>query len=162
MSDGTMNNFNSSGFGNDFGYDFFTTYLGLEYKLQVGIATFKPALFFHSYLWSTQQFDEMRTFNKNLLLPQLTFKIDFNNSEKLNFKYSLNARFPGVNQLADNFILSSFNSVFKGNTNLENQLYHTAFITYYKFSLYRGLNLNLSVNYNRRTTTIKIIQNLTV
>jgi hypothetical protein len=160
LSDGTINNFNSAGFGNDFGHSFIDTYLGLEYKFQIGIATFKPALFYHGYLWRTQQFEIAETFTKNLFLPQFTTKVEFNNSEKLNFRYRLNARFPGINQLANNFILSSFNSVFRGNNLLENQLYHTASLTYYKFSLFRNLNFNLSTSFNKRIETIKTVSEL--
>ena len=160
LSDGGINNFNSAGFGNDFGYHFIDTYLGLEYKFQVGIVTFKPALFYHGYLWRTQQFETAETFTKNLFLPQFTTKVEFNNSEKLNFRYRLNARFPGINQLANNFILSNFNSVFRGDNQLENQLYHTASLSYYKFSLFRNLNFNLNTSFNKRVQTIKTVSEL--
>lgn len=155
LENGNINNFNSAGFGNDFSYSFVDTYLGLEYKFQIGKAIFKPALFYHSYIWRTQQFEESDTFSKNLFLPQFTAKVEFNNSEKLNLRYRLNARFPGINQLANNFILSNFNSVFRGNNNLENELYHSANISYYKFSLFKNLNFNLNTSFNKRIETIK-------
>ena len=50
--------------GNDFKYDFLNLFLGLVYKFQIGIATFKPALFAHSYHWSTQQFTDKQKHNK--------------------------------------------------------------------------------------------------
>ena len=160
LEDGAVNNFSAAGFGNDFGYQFINSYVGLEYKFQIGNATFKPAVFYHSYLWRTQQFNVAENFTKNLVLPQFTTKVEFNNSEKLNFRYRLNARFPGINQLANNFILSSFNSVFRGNNQLENQLYHTATLSYYKFSLFRNLNFNLNTSFNKRTKTIKTVTEL--
>ena len=160
LNDGSINNFNSAGFGNEFGYSFIDTYLGLEYKFQIGNATFKPALFYHGYLWRTQQFEDAETFSKNLFLPQFTSKVEFNNSEKLNFRYKLNARFPGINQLVNNFMLSSFNSVYKGNNQLENQLYHSASLSYYKFSLFRNLNFNLNTSFNKRVETIKTVTEL--
>ncbi|WP_405575048.1 carboxypeptidase-like regulatory domain-containing protein [Winogradskyella sp. Asnod2-B02-A] len=160
LNDGPINNFSSAGFGNDFGYHFIDTYLGLEYKFQVGIATFKPAVFYHGYLWRTQQFDNAKTFSKNLFLPQFTTKVEFNNSEKLNFRYKLNARFPSINQLANNFVLSNFNSVYRGNSQLENQLYHSATLSYYKFSLFRNLNLNLNTSFNKRIESIKTVSEL--
>ena len=160
LDDGSINNFGSAGFGNDFGYNFIDTYLGLEYKFQIGNATFKPALFYHGYLWRTEQFDAAETFSKNLFLPQFTSKVEFNNSEKLNFRYRLNARFPSINQLANNFILSSFNSIFRGNNQLENQLYHTATLSYYKFSLFRNLNFNINTSFNKRETSIKNVTEL--
>ncbi|REE27811.1 carboxypeptidase-like protein [Winogradskyella pacifica] len=160
LNDGSINNFSSAGFGNDFGYSFIDTYLGLEYKFQIGIATFKPAVFYHGYLWRTEQFDDAEAFSKNLLLPQFTTKVEFNNSEKLNFKYKLNARFPGINQLANNFVLSNFNSVYKGNNQLENQLYHSASLSYYKFSLFRNLNFNLNTSFNKRIKSVKTVSEL--
>lgn len=160
LSDGSINNFSSAGFGNDFGYSFIDSYLGLEYKFQIGIATFKPAVFYHGYLWRTQQFDDAETFSKNLFLPQFTTKVEFNNSEKLNFKYKLNAHFPAINQLANNFVLSNFNSVYRGNNQLENQLYHSATLSYYKFSLFKNLNLNFNTSFNKRIKSIKTVSEL--
>ena len=160
LNDGRINNFSSAGFGNDFGYSFIDTYLGLEYKFQIGIATFKPAVFYHGYLWRTQQFNDAETFSKNWLLPQFTTKVEFNNSEKLNFKYKLNARFPSINQLANNFVLSNFNSVYRGNNQLENQLYHSATLSYYRFSLFKNLNLNFNTSFNKRIESIKTVSEL--
>lgn len=155
LQNGTSNNFDTAGFGNDFKYDFVNSYVGLEYKFQVGKAIFKPGIFYHGYLWRTQQFSDVQNFSKTLLLPQLTTKVEFKNSEKLNFRYRLSARFPGINQLANNFTLSNFNAVYRGNIDLENQLYHTASLSYYKFSLYKNLNFNVNTSFNKRLKTIK-------
>lgn len=160
LSNGNINNFSSDGFGNDFKYKFWDAFLGLEYKFQIGITTFKPAIFAHYYHWSTQQFEVGESFNKTLLLPQFTSKIEFNTSEKINIRYRLNARFPAINRLANNFILSNFNSVYKGNSNLEEQRYHTISFSYYKFSLFRNLNLNANIAYNRKTKHFKNISQL--
>ncbi|WP_296383191.1 carboxypeptidase-like regulatory domain-containing protein [Winogradskyella sp.] len=160
LNDGSINNFSSAGFGNDFGYQFVDTYLGLEYKFQIGNATFKPGVFYHGYLWRTQQFDVAETHSKNIALPQFTTKVEFNNSEKLNIKYRLNARFSSINQLANNFVLSNFNSVYRGNAQLENQLYHTATLSYHKFSLFKGLNFNVNTSFNKRVKTIKTVSEL--
>ena len=160
LSNGNTNNFNTNGFGNDFGYNFVDTFMGLEYKFQIGIATFKPMLYYHFYNWNTKQFQDTFSNNKALLLPQFTTKIEFNNSEKINFKYALNARFPSIERLANNFILSGFNSVFKGDTTLENQLYHTVSLSYYKFSLFKNLNLNLNTSFNKKVKHFKNVTQL--
>jgi hypothetical protein len=160
LGNGSINNFSSADFGNDFNYKFFNAFLGLEYKFQIGIATFKPALFYHYYHWNTKQFDDKTSNKKWLALPQLTSKIEFNNSEKINFKYRLNARFPVVNRLASNFVLSSFNRVFKGNETLENQLYHTVTLSYYKFSLFKNLNINAGISYNKKVKHFKNVTQL--
>lgn len=160
LNNGIINDFSSNGFGNDFRYNFVNTFLGLEYKFQIGKTTFKPALYYHFYSWSTKQFEEKYSNSKALLLPQFTTKVEFNNSEKLNFRYGLNARFPAINRLANNFILNSFNSVFKGNADLENQLYHTATLSYYKFSLFRGLNINVATSFNKKVKHFKNVTQL--
>ncbi|WP_084142234.1 carboxypeptidase-like regulatory domain-containing protein [Psychroserpens burtonensis] len=160
LSNGSINNFNAAGFGNDFAYNFIDTFVGLEYKFQIGIATFKPMLYYHFYNWNTRQFNERFNNRKALLLPQFTTKVEFNNSEKLNFRYKLNARFPSINRLANNFVLSSFNNVFRGDTTLENQLYHTASLSYYKFSLFKNLNFNVNTSFNKRVETLKSVTQL--
>jgi hypothetical protein len=160
LSSGYVNNFNTAGFGNDFGYNFVDTFIGLEYKFQIGIATFKPMLYYHFYNWNTRQFDERFSNNKTLLLPQFTTKIEFNNSEKINFKYQLNARFPEIDRLTNNFILNNFNSVFKGDTTLGNQLYHSVNLSYYKFSLFKNLNLNINTSFNKKLKHFKSVTQL--
>ena len=160
LSNGTVNDFNSAGFGNNFGYNFINSFVGLEYKFQIGIATFKPMLYYNFYKWHTKQFDARYANHKALLLPKFTTKVEFNNSEKLNFRYQLNARFPNVDRLANNFILSNFNAVFKGDTTLENQLYHSVILSYYKFSLFKNLNFNISSSYNKKIKSFKTVTQL--
>ena len=160
LSGGSINDFSSAGFGNDFSYNFTDMFVGLEYKFMIGIATFKPALYYHYYYWNTKQFDDKEFHKKGLILPQFTSKIEFNNSEKINFRYRLNTRFPAINRLANNFILSSFNRVFKGNETLENQLYHTASLSYYKFSLFRNLNINAGITFNKKVQHFKNVTQL--
>ena len=160
LNNGAINNFNTAGFGNNLNYNFIDTFVGLEYKFQIGITTFKPAAYYHFYNWQVNQLNENISKTKAILLPQFTTKVEFNSSEKLNFRYKLNARFPTVNRLANNFILSNFNSVFRGNPNLENTLYHTVSLSYYKFSLFKNLNINLGTSFNKKVKDFKNITQL--
>lgn len=160
LSDGRVKDFQSAGFGNDFGYDFLNTFIGIEYKLRIGIATFKPMVYAHFYNWKTTQFEEQNKHTKALILPQFTTQIELNRNEKINFKYGLNARFPDIEQLANNFVLSSFNSVYKGNASLENQLYHTLNLSYYNSSLIRKSNINFHTFLNKKVEQVKNITQL--
>ncbi|EGV43007.1 carboxypeptidase regulatory-like domain-containing protein [Bizionia argentinensis JUB59] len=160
LSDGSINDFESAGFGNEFQYQFVNPFIGLEYKFQIGIATFKPAIYYHLYLWSTKQLNDSDSKRKALFLPQFTSNIEFNNSEKIRFKYQLNSRFPSVDQLASNFVLSSFNRVYKGNPNLENQLYHSASLYYYKSSFFKGFYLNIGTSVNKKIEQTKTVTQL--
>jgi len=160
ISDGRINEFESAGFGNDFGYDFLNTFAGLEYKLRLGIATFKPMLYMHFYNWKTVQFDDKSNHTKALLLPQFTTKIELNRSESINLRYGMHARFPNIEQLANNFVLSSFNSVYRGDAALENQLYHSLSLSYNKFSMIKKFNINLNASLNKKVEQIKTITQL--
>jgi hypothetical protein len=153
--DGNINNFSSSGFNNDFKFDLINTYLGLEYKFQIGKTTFKPSLFINYFNWKTNQMGSGFNGSKVLILPRFDTDVTFNSSEKLSFKYQLNARFPNINQLADRFILSNFNSVFRGNNQLENTRYHTTTLSYYKFRMFEGFRVNAMASFSKRDTHIK-------
>lgn len=150
LSTGAVNDFSDNDFGNMLTYRFNDVFTGIEYKFQKGKFIFKPALFYHFYNWQLNQLESNEYFYKGLLLPQFTTNVELKNSEKINFRYSVDARFPVVNQLAANFILQNFNSVYRGNPSLENTLNHTINLSYYKFSLYKNLLLNAGINYNRR------------
>lgn len=159
LTNGGTNDFSSNGFGNNLKHSFTNTYIGLEYKFQIGIATLKPMFYWHYYTWQTKQ-EVRNVFKTNLLLPQFTAKIEFNNSEKINFRYSLNPQFIGVERLASNFILSDFNQVYRGKDKLENPLYHSASLIYYKFSLFRNLNLNLGTSFRKNVRSLKNVVQL--
>ncbi len=161
LENGYINNFNIANFNNDLEYNFLDTYLGVEYKFKTGKVIFKPALFYHNYHWSTQQVNEAKSrFHKSLFLPQFTAKVEFRSSEKLNFKYKLNASFPGFKNLSNKYILSSFNSVYKGNSDLDNSLYHTLSLRYYKFNMFKGYNITLNTRYNKKVKTLKSVTQL--
>ncbi|WP_236959793.1 carboxypeptidase-like regulatory domain-containing protein [Joostella atrarenae] len=154
VSSGEENSFVDNSFGNDIDFNFSDVFIGMEYKFQRGIYIFKPALYYHFYNWQTYQVDSENN-SKGLLLPQFTFKAEIRNSEKVNFKYGLKASFPSASELADRNRLSSFNSVFRGNALLQNSLYHSFSLSYYKFSLYKNLMINGRLGYNRKEKSFK-------
>jgi hypothetical protein len=150
LSNGVSNSFLDNGFENDLQYNIVNTFLGLEYKFQTGKVTFKPALYLHFFNWTTNQKGFKNNKSQNLLLPKLDIDIPFSFVEKLSFRYSLDNRIPQVSQLAEGYILSDFNSVYKGNDALENELFHNVILGYTKFSLLNKLQLNLFANYLRK------------
>ncbi len=149
------NDFTPNGFGNDFQYDIRDTYLGMEYKFQRGKFIFKPGIFYHYFSWDTQQLEDSNTNAKALWLPQFSTKVEIGSSERVNFRYRLQARFPTVDRLANRNSLRSFNRVFAGDVNLENELFHALSLSYYKFNLFDNLLLNGSINYRRKEESIK-------
>ncbi|WP_310991270.1 TonB-dependent receptor [Aequorivita marina] len=155
LSDGNSNSFSDNGFDNKLQYNIVNTFLGLEYKFQTGKVTFKPALYLHFFNWTTNQKDVKKNQSQDLLLPKLDIDIPFSFVEKLTFNYSLENRVPQTSQLANGYILSDFNSVYKGNDALENEIFHNITLGYNKFSLSSKLQLALFANYERKEKHVK-------
>jgi len=156
LESGETNSFQDAGFNNDLDFRLVDQYLGFEYKIKFGELILKPGLFYHFYLWDATQFDEQITQQtKAVLLPQFEGDYEINSSEKLKLKYSLNSNFAGASSFANRLRLTSFNQLFRGNEALENQLYHSAYLSYYKFSLYKGLFINANINYSFRERSVR-------
>lgn len=155
LSDGNINDFASSGFGNNMDYQLNDAYAGFEYKFKIGKITNKPGIYLHWYDLKTNQIESNNSFRKMLFEPQWDSELEFNKSETLKFKYKLNNDFPNPDLLAERFTLESYNSVFKGNALLRNERFHSANLYYSKFSMYRGLMINASANFNKKVKTIR-------
>lgn len=155
LNDGSVNDFTDAGFNNDFTRRLLNTYLGLEYKFQTGKTVFKPMLYVHHYRLKTTKFEDSQANNKTLLLPKFQTEVTFSSSEKLNFNYALNTRYASVNQLADRFMFSGFNSIFLGNSSLENDRYHTLSLRYHRFKMFKGFHFNASTNIRKSETSFK-------
>ena len=161
LEDSTINDFTSSNFTNDTRFNFNDTFIGVHYKVQKGKVTFKPGFFYHYYNWNITQFDERTTNSKAIVLPEFTTDIEFSSTKKLTFKYNLKTRFPSISQLANRFTLLSFNNIYQGNEDLENELYHYAQLRFYRFSLFKDIFYNLTASYRvkednfKNTTTIQ-------
>jgi len=149
LDNGTINNFSSNEFGNDLNFRLNDLFLGIHYKFRTGIFTFKQGLYAHKYNWKINQQVNLKI-NKWAVLPDLLAKLEFTKSKKIQLNYNLKTSFSDASKFANRFYLQSYNSVFKGNENLENNLFHSARIYYRKFSLYRGVLLNASLNYTKQ------------
>ena len=51
--------------------------------------------------------------------------------------------------------MQSYNSVYKGNENLENELYHQARLRYSRFSMYRGIMFFANASYTKKVKGVK-------
>ena len=154
LSDGIINDFENSQFNNDLDFKFNDLFLGLHYKFRTGKFTFKQGLFIRNYSWYLKQSSIIEN-KKILFLPDLNAKLQFSKSEKLKLKYNLKSSFGNASQFANKFQLQSYNSVYKGNPYLENELYHSANLSYNKFSMYKGIMLLGNLNYIKKKKGIQ-------
>ncbi len=149
LEDGSINNFVDAGFGNNLDFRLNDFFAGLHYKFRSGIFTVKSGVMLHNYQWEINQ-NAFVNQNKWIALPDFLADIEFNKSKKIKINYNLRTSFSDVSSFANRFVLQSYNSVFRGNENLANNLFHAARIYYSRFSLYRGLMMHASLSYNKQ------------
>jgi hypothetical protein len=154
LDDGTINNFNTDDFGNKIHFRLNDFYVGIQYKFKKGKTTLKSGLFEHFYHWKSIQ-DITNTHNKAILLPKLDIKHEIKKSEKISLKYQLISTFTDATKYVNRFYLLGFNSLMKGNPDLENELAHSASLRYYKFSMYRDIIINSTIRYTNKITSIR-------
>ena len=156
LVDNGENSFFNAGFNNEVVFDLVESYAGLTYKAKAGQFIFKPALFYHYYDWSISQFNtQLRDSGKPVLLPRVDIDWEIKSSEKLRFRYRFSSQFAEASQLANRLRLTSFNRLFTGNQDLENQLSQRVSLSYSKFSLFKGIFFNAGVSYSNRPRTIR-------
>ena len=155
LTDGTINDFASNGFGNDLDYLLNDLYLGLEYKFKIGKWVNKPAIYAHYFHLKTQQISSDYTLNNTFLQPSWLSEYEFNQSEDIKFNYKLVNEFPEATRLLERYTLQSYNSVFRGNALLKNERFHNATLNYKKTSMYRGLMLFGNASYTKKIKTIR-------
>tara|TARA_R110002074_G_scaffold392826_3_gene578641 strand:+ start:3994 stop:6639 length:2646 start_codon:yes stop_codon:yes gene_type:complete len=154
LDDGSINDFSTNSFGNQLDFNLNDFFVGMHYKFRTGIFTVKQGAEIHNYNWHVNQLTNTSK-NKWVLLPDFLAKIEFNKSKKIQLNYNLKTSFSDASRFANRFYLRSYNSVFRGNENLENNLFHTARIYYSRFSLYRGLIMNASINYSKQIKGVR-------
>lgn len=158
LQDGSSNTFEQRGFNNNLKLGLIDYYVGLQYKAKAGDFIFKPGIFFHSYLWKVSQFSKVITDKtKSIGLPELKIDYEISSAENIKFDYQLNTGFSNASQYANRLRLISFNQLFRGNENLENQLFHSASLRYRQFNLYKGLILNAKLHYIKRVKSVRNI-----
>ena len=153
LENGTINSFSNSGFGNNLNFKLNDLFLGFHYKFRTGIFTFKQGFFLHSYKWNIIQSIKTKS-NKLVILPDFLTKIEFENSKKIQFNYNLNTSFSDASNFTNQFYIQSYNSVFKGNETLENELYHSLRMRYNQFKTYRGISIYANINYTKKVRGI--------
>ncbi|WP_299523405.1 TonB-dependent receptor [uncultured Lutibacter sp.] len=155
LEDGSVFNFNEPVLNNDVDYNFSDLFLRLNYKMVSGILTFNPGVSVHQYITKDSQLGAIIKENKTKLLPDLYARLQFKSSESLRFNYSISTEFSDINNIAEGYLLSNYNSLKRGNRELENALYHKYSLSYFSFSMFSFTNIHASINYTKKVDGIK-------
>jgi len=142
---------------NDVNYSFNDVFLGVHYKFITGKFTFNPGVSVHNYFMKNEQLDS--DFDRSFfrVLPDVYALYQIKKSETLTYNFSLQNDFTDISQLAEGNIFSSYNSLFRGQRDLENALSQTHSLRYFKFNMFNQTNVSGFVNYNKRVDAVKRI-----
>ena len=135
-------------------YRFNDFYFGLQYKMQYNKLTVTPGLSYHWFQWNPGK-NRYKNRVKGYFLPAFKAELAIKNSEKITLNFESRPNFAAYNQLVPFAVLSGFNRLFRGNSNLENELSHLADVSYTKYSLFRGLFLNAGLYFTYRPKVIQ-------
>lgn len=154
QSDGSMNSFTQPNLVNLVDYTFEDYYAGLLYKTKLDNLVLTPSLNLHRYKINADQNNASEGFDKTLLLPALSAQYKFRSSHSLNLVYNVAAQFTDIQNYAEGLMVRSYNSLFRGNANLMNSLYHTVNLNYFNFNMYNFFNIYGGVTYAKRLNDV--------
>ena len=151
----TVNTLDDVANTNDVNYNFNDTFLGLHYKILSGKFTFTPGVSLHTYTMTNEQLGSSNGQNFFRALPDFLAIYQIKKAETLTYNFSYTNNFTDINQLAEGFVLSNYNSLTRGNRLLENATAQVHSLRYFKYNMFNFENITAFVNYSRRVDAIK-------
>ncbi|MFV8373424.1 carboxypeptidase-like regulatory domain-containing protein [Flavobacterium sp. LB2P74] len=150
-----VNNLDDDANTNDVNYNFNDTFLGLHYKILSGKFTFTPGVSLHSYNMTNEQLGTSYSQNFFRALPDLLAIYQIKKSETVTYNFSYTNNFTDINQLAEGFVFSNYNSLTKGYRLLENATAQVHSLRYFKYNMFNFENITAFASYSKRFDAIK-------
>jgi hypothetical protein len=140
---------------NDVNYKFNDVFLGLHYKILTGKFTFTPGVSLHSYDMTNTQSGTDFNLKFSRILPDLLAIYQIKKSETLTYNFSFTNSFTDINQLAQGFVFSNYNSLRRGDRTLENATSIQHSVRYFKYNMFNLENITAFLNYSKRIDAVK-------
>jgi hypothetical protein len=150
-----VNDLNSAVNKNDVRYNFNDAYLGLHYKILTGKFTFTPGVSLHNFNMTNTQLGTDYSQKFNRLLPDFFAIYQIKKAESLTYNFSLTNSFTDINQLAEGFVFSNYNSLTKGSRDLENATALQHSFRYFKYNMFNLENISAFLTYSKKTDAVK-------
>ncbi len=154
LDNGNQNNLSPST-TNDVDYRFNDLFLGLHYKFITGKFTFNPGFSVHKYNTFNDQLDARVRDDFYRVLPDVYALLQLKKSETVTYNFAMTTDFTDVNKLVDGYTFSDYNSIFRGNRNLESDLLQVHSLRYFRYNMFNFTNIFAAVNYTRKVDAIK-------
>ncbi|WP_298366073.1 carboxypeptidase regulatory-like domain-containing protein [uncultured Lutibacter sp.] len=154
LSDGSVINFNNEELINDVNYNFSDVFLGLYYKVQLGDFTLNPGVTVHQYNTKDIQLGSENKDDLVRVLPDFYAKYDFNSSANIRFNYGITSQFSDVENVAEGYLLSNYNSLTQGFRDIESSLRHRYSLNFFSFSMFSFTNINANISYTKNVDNV--------
>ena len=151
--------FSEDRLNNDVAFHFRDAYAAVHYRFISGIFTFDPGLTVHAYQTDTRQLGTATIDNFAFLRPDFRVLVKFKDSETLRLVYRSTRQFTDINNLAEGYVFSNYNSFFQGNPNLEAAFFDSVNLNYQSINIFNFTNIFANLSYSVRDNAI---QNTTV
>lgn len=164
LNDGTVSRYTQDNLMNDDVRFSFTDVFGsVHYKVKLGKFIVTPGLNYHVYNLKDIQNGSENPDTRQFLLPDFYVRYDFKKSERIQLDYKMQAEFTDINNVINGTIISSYNSLFRGNPQITNALVHQFTLAYYNINLFNFTNIFGGINYSmkeRDITNVVVFDNI--
>jgi len=154
LDNGTVDNLDANT-KNNVAYSFNDVFLAAHFKFITGKFTFNPGVSLHSYNTYNEQLGTTVNNDFYRLLPDVYAVYQIKKSERLQYTYGMTTEFTDIAKFARGLVLNNYNSLFRGNRNLENALYQSHNLNYFKYNMFNFTQLFANINYSHRENDVK-------
>lgn len=140
--------FNTVGFNNQLEYILKQQSMKISYKMKLERLLFIQYVAASRYTWQISQSNLIKD-TKWLFLPSTTLSYQLDASKELRFNYSVNTSFSDATHLSNMFYIRSYNSFYRGNEFLENDLNHVFSLNYKRSKLFKGETFYSFLRYSK-------------
>ena len=155
LDDGRRKLFDDDQFNNDVDFSFKDLYFALNYRIRTGIFTIDPGLTLHFYENNNTQLGQ--TYSKDIsdIRPNLRVNMQFKKNENLRFTYRKNTQFTDVNNISEGYVFNNYNSIFRGNRQLEAAIVNSYNLNYRSINQFTFTNIFSNISYSKRENSIQ-------
>ncbi|WP_309609312.1 carboxypeptidase-like regulatory domain-containing protein [Flavobacterium sp.] len=159
LDNGNTNNIVGNTNKNKVKYDFSDFFAGLHYKFLTGKFTFNPGFSVHKFTTDNQQLGSNFKLDFYRILPDMYALFQIKKAETLTYNLTYNNDFTDINRLAEGNVLSNYNTIFRGNRQLENATSQTHSLRYFKYNMFNFENIFGNISYSKKMNPVKNASN---
>ena len=147
--------FDDEQFNNDVDFSFKDLYFAINYRIRTGIFTIDPGLTLHFYENNNTQLGQTYAKDISDIRPNLRVNMQFKKNENLRFTYRKNTQFTDVNNISEGYIFNNYNSIFRGNRELEAAIVNSYNLNYRSINQFTFTNIFSNISYSKRENSIQ-------